>query len=69
MRAILRPFAIGAWIAAGLAMLLASGTAIAALRLVLDRDSGPPGTRVTGQTGGNGAFPTQVDPLSTYQPE
>jgi hypothetical protein len=54
---------------AGLALLLASGTAIAAAWLVLDRDSGPPGTRVTGQTGGNGASPTQVDPLSIYQPE
>jgi hypothetical protein len=56
----------GATALAGLALLLASGAAIAAAWLVLDRDSGPPGTRVTGQTGGNGAFPTQVDPLSTY---
>ncbi len=56
----------GAPTLAGLALFLAAGTAIAAVFLVLDRDSGPPGTRVTGQTGGNGAFATQVDPLFTY---
>jgi hypothetical protein len=51
---------------AGLGLCLAASTAIAALVLVLDRDSGAPGIRVTGQTGGNGVFATQVDPLSTY---
>jgi hypothetical protein len=51
---------------AGLALFLASGTAVASLVLVLDRDSGPPGTRVTGRTGGNGAFATTVDPVATY---
>jgi len=35
---------IGATVLAGLALLLASGTAVAALWLVLDRDNGPPGT-------------------------
>lgn len=57
---------LGASSLAGLALLSAAGIAIAALFLVLDRDSGPPGTRVAGRTGGNGAFATQVDPLSTY---
>jgi hypothetical protein len=56
----------GTTILAGLGLFLAAGTAIAALVLVLDRDSGPPGTRVTGQTAYNGAFATHVDPLSTY---
>src|SRR5947207_1390525 len=57
---------LGALSLAGLALLLSAGAAIAALFLVLDHDSGPPGTRVAGQTGGAGAFDTQVDPLPTY---
>lgn len=46
--------------------LLAVGPASAALFVVLEPTSGPPGTQVTGRTGGEGAFSTQVDPLPTY---
>lgn len=56
----------GATALAGLGLCLAAGASVAALVLLLDRDSGPPGTRVTGQTGGGGALATHVDPLSTY---
>jgi hypothetical protein len=38
----------------------------AALFLILEPTSGPPGSEVTGRTGGEGAFSTPVLPLSTY---
>jgi hypothetical protein len=51
---------------AALLALLSAGPTAAALFLLLDPDSGPPGTEVTGQTGGEGAFATLVDPLPAY---
>jgi len=56
----------GALAAAVLLSLLAVGSASAALFIVLEPTSGPPGTEVAGRTGGEGAFSTQVDPLPTY---
>ena len=38
----------------------------AALFLILEPASGPPGTEVTGRTGGRGAFLRRVDPLPTF---
>jgi len=39
---------------------------MASLVLILDSTSAPAGARVTGRTGGEGAFASQVDPLTTY---
>lgn len=40
--------------------------ATASLFVVLDRSSGPPGTRISGQTAGLGAFLGPLDPLRTF---
>jgi hypothetical protein len=56
----------GSLVAAALVSLLGTSTAAAALFLVLEPSSGRPGTEVTGQTGGNGAFVESVEPLPTY---
>lgn len=46
--------------------LVTAGSIQAALFLILDPVSGPPGTQVAGRTGGEGAFSSQVDPLPSY---
>jgi len=56
----------GALAAAVLLSLLVVGSASGALFVILEPTSGPPGTEVTGRTGGDGAFASQVDPLPTY---
>ncbi len=56
----------GALTAAALVSHLATVPAAASLYLILDPLSGPPATEVTGRTGGEGAFSTQVDPLQAY---
>lgn len=48
-------------------VLFAVGPVSAALFVTLEPTSGPPGTEVTGRTGGERAFSTQVDPLPTYR--
>lgn len=51
---------------AGLLWLVTVGSVQAALFLILDPLSGPPGSHVSGRTGGEGAFSSQVDPLTSY---
>lgn len=57
---------IGALATAALMNLLAAWPASAALFVILEPTSGPPGTEVRGRTGGEGAFSTPVDPLPTF---
>lgn len=57
---------ITAVLVATLLSLLAAATVSAALFLILAPESGPPGTEVTGRTGGEGALPSAVGPLPTY---
>lgn len=61
-----RRLALSGALAAALVSLLATVPVAAALYLILDPLSGPPGTEVTGRTGGEGAVATQVDPLPAY---
>lgn len=56
----------GALAAGVLVSLLAVWPASAALFVILEPTAGPPGTDVTGRTGGEGAFASQVDPLPAY---
>lgn len=57
---------IAAAVVATLFWLPTAGTVNAALFLILTPESGPPGTEVTGQTGGQGTFRSAVGPLQTY---
>lgn len=57
---------VAAGVAASLVWLVTVGSVQAALFLILDPVSGPPGSRVSGQTGGEGASSSQVDPLTSY---
>lgn len=57
---------VAAGVAASLMLLVTVGSVQAALFLILDPVSGPPGTHVSGRTGGEGAFSSQVDPLTSY---
>lgn len=59
------PYAI-ATIVAVLLWLGVAGPATAALWVELDPSLGPAGTEVTGRTGGNGAFRTEVGPLRAF---
>jgi hypothetical protein len=56
----------GALVTAALLALAAAVPAVAALFVNLDPTSGPPGTEVTGRTGGEGAIAAQVDPLPAF---
>lgn len=61
------PISVGlAAIAIAIASLVVAAPTYAALFLVLDPVSGPPGSDVTGRTAGQGAFSSQVDPLRTF---
>lgn len=57
---------LGAIVTAGLSALLTTNTASAALFLILNPASGPPGTEVTGRTVGSGTFTAPVEPLRTF---
>ena len=61
-----RASSVIALIVASVLSLLAAGSVSASLFVILEPAAGPPGTDVSGQTGGERAFTSQLDPLPAY---
>jgi hypothetical protein len=61
-----RSSSVIALIVASILSLLAAGSVSASLFVILEPLAGPPGTDVSGQTGGERAFMSQLEPLPTY---